>query len=123
MQAIYLDHAATTPVRREVVEAMAPYLDVDFGNPSSVHAFGRRAAAALEDARARLAGALGAHASEIVFVRGGTEADNLAVFGVAGRVRAEGRAPALAVSAIEHPAVLEAARAAAGEDGAFLTIP
>ena len=84
MRPVYLDHAATTPVRPEVRTAMEPYLDQIFGNPSSVHSWGRRASAALEEARARAAAALGARPSEVLFVRGGTESDNLAVLGAAG---------------------------------------
>ena len=80
---LYLDHAATTPVRREVLEAMWPYLTGEFGNPSSHHTVGERAAAALADARSRVAAVLGVRAGEIVFTSGGTEADNLAVKGIA----------------------------------------
>lgn len=108
MDPIYLDNAATTPVRPEVREAMLPFLGDRFGNPSSVHRWGREARAALDDARARLAELLGARPSEIVFTRGGTEADNLAVFG---RVRCGKGAPVVC-SAFEHKAVLAAARAA-----------
>lgn len=115
MREIYLDHAATTPVRSEVRAAMDPYLSEAFGNPSSAHGQGRRARAALEDARARIAEVLGARPQEIVFVRGGTESDNLAVRGRARAVRREGRQPRLAVSAVEHHAVLEAAAAEARE--------
>lgn len=117
MREIYLDHAATTPVRPEVRAAMDPYVSEAFGNPSSAHGYGRRARAALEEARARIADALGSSPREIVFVRGGTESDNLAVRGRAGAVRQEGREPRLAVSAVEHHAVLEAA-AAEARDGA-----
>jgi cysteine desulfurase len=106
---IYLDNAATTPVRPEVREAMLPFLGERFGNPSSVHRWGREARTALDDARGRLAALIGARASEIIFTRGGTEADNLAVFG---RVRC-GRGAPLVCSAFEHKAVLGAARAAA----------
>ena len=111
MQQIYLDHAATTPMRREVRDAMRPYLQDRFGNPSSVHAWGRAARAGLEDARARLASAVGASPAEIVFTRGGTEADNLAILG---RTRLESAAPVV-TSPIEHKAVLATARAAAAE--------
>jgi len=110
MDPIYLDHAATTPVRDEVRAAMAPVLDRLFGNPSSTHRWGREAAAALEEARATCARALGAAASEIRFVRGGTESDNLAVVGRARWLRGEGRTPTVVVDAIEHHAVLDAAR-------------
>lgn len=111
MEPIYLDHAATTPLRTEVREAMLPFLNERFGNPSSVHRWGREARAALDDARARLAAVIGARASEIIFTRGGTESDNLAVFG---RVRCGKGAPVVC-SAFEHKAVLAAARAAVEE--------
>ena len=78
---IYLDHSATTPVRPEVLEAMLPFFGPRFGNPSSTHRWGREARVALDEARERLARALGASADEICFTSGGTEADNLAVLG------------------------------------------
>ncbi len=109
MDPLYLDHAATTPVRPEVRTAMAPYLDRFFGNPSSLHRWGRDAGAALEEARATCASALGARPSEIHFVRGGTESDNLAVIGRIARLRGDGHTPTVAVSAVEHRAVLAAA--------------
>ncbi len=78
---IYLDHAATTPVRAEVREAMMPYLgDEAFGNPSSGHHFGRQARAGLEGARKRVADALGVQVREVLFTSGGTEADNQAIW-------------------------------------------
>jgi len=81
MPPIYLDYAATTPMRPEVREAMDPYLSDTFGNPSSLHRWGRKASAALEGARAVAAEALGSQPGEIFFTRGGTESDNLAVLG------------------------------------------
>ncbi|HET8656030.1 MAG TPA: cysteine desulfurase family protein [Longimicrobiaceae bacterium] len=119
METIYLDNAATTPVRTEVRAAMLPFLSDRFGNPSSVHRFGREARAALEEARARLAAVLGAAASEIVFTRGGSEADNLAVLG---RARAERGAPVVC-SAIEHKAVLATAHAAEEEGHPLSILP
>ena len=110
---VYLDHAATTPVRDEVREAMAPYLADVFGNPSSQHRWGREASSALENARAEAAEALGAKASEICFVRGGTEGDNLAVVGGCRALAASGEQPTLIVTAIEHHAVLDVAQAIA----------
>lgn len=101
---IYLDSAATTVPRREVLEAMWPYLTGEFGNPSSHHEIGSRASSALEDARARVARHLGARATEIVFTSGGTEADNLAVKGIA---LATPRGRHIVTSPIEHAAVLE----------------
>jgi cysteine desulfurase len=122
LQPLYLDHAATTPVRSEVREAMEPYLTDTFGNPSSAHAWGRRASAALEEARARAAAALGARPSEIYFVRGGTESDNLAILGRAAAVFALGGRPLVVHSTIEHKAVLEAAEAAAESGGGARSI-
>ena len=78
---IYLDHAATTPVREEVLEAMVPFYGPRFGNPSSMHRWGRDARTALDEARERVAHCLGARADEICFTSGGTEADNLAILG------------------------------------------
>ncbi|WP_270451119.1 cysteine desulfurase family protein [Kocuria marina] len=122
---IYLDHAATTAPRREVLEAMWPWLTGGFGNASSHHERGQRAARALEDARERVAAVLGARPGEIIFTSGGTEADNLAVKGIAlaRRERQPSRHRVL-VSAIEHDAVLESARALARHDGfATLELP
>lgn len=101
---IYLDHAATTPVKREVLEAMWPYLTDDFGNPSSHHEVGESAARGLAAARASVAAALGCRASEVIFTAGGTEADNLAVKGIA---LANPRGRHIVTTAIEHEAVLE----------------
>ena len=112
---IYLDHAATTPVRPEVLAVMTECLAEDFGNPSSGHGWGRRARRRLEEARASVAAALGVAASRVFFTRGGTESDNLAVLGRARRHRAEGVTPHVVTSSIEHPAVFEAAERAARE--------
>ncbi len=101
---IYLDHNATTPVRPEVVEAMLPYFQLDYGNPSSIHSLGRRSRQALEEARERVAEAVGADPSEIVFTGGGSEADNLAIKGAAWQNRSRGNH--LITTEIEHPAVL-----------------
>jgi cysteine desulfurase len=109
MHPIYLDHAATTPVREEVRLVMTPFLEGVFGNPSSAHRWGREASAALEEARADCARTLGARSSEIHFVRGGTESDNLALLGRARWLRAQGETPTVVVTAVEHSAVLEAA--------------
>ena len=108
---IFLDAAATTPVRREVLEAMWPYLTGEFGNPSSHHSLGDTAATALAGARAATAKALGCRPGEIVFTSGGTEADNLAIKGIAlARRAADPRLDRVAISAVEHPAVEESAR-------------
>jgi len=109
---VYLDYAATTPVRSEVRDAMLPYLgDERFGNPSSGHSHGRAARAALDEARRRIAEALGCDPAHVVFTSGGTEADNLAVLGAALRARLTGRPFCVAVGATEHKAVLDAAHA------------
>jgi cysteine desulfurase len=105
MSAVYLDNAATTPLCAEARAAMEPYLAERFGNASEPHGFGRAARAALEGARARVGELLGAEPSQVVFTSGGSEADNQAVFGLAGSN--SGR---LVISAIEHPAVREPAR-------------
>ena len=122
MDPIYLDCAATTPMREEVQEAMAPYLSGVFGNPSSMHSWGRAAAGALEDARAEVAAALGAKHSEVYFVRGGTESDNIALQGACHALSATGALPALVVSAIEHSAVREASEHLAGAGRVRLTV-
>jgi len=104
---IYLDHAATTPIRQEVLESMLPYFTHMFGNPSSVHRFGRDAKTALTAARDSLAQRLGCSPSELVFTSGGTESDNLALFGAAAAAGAGRRK--IVTTAIEHHAVLHAA--------------
>ncbi|MCW2748641.1 MAG: cysteine desulfurase [Nocardioidaceae bacterium] len=101
---IYLDAAATTPLKREVLEAMWPYLGPEFGNPSSHHEVGESARRALESARRDIAEVLGARPSEITFTSGGTESDNAAIKGIA---LAEPRGRHIITAAIEHPAVLE----------------
>ncbi|HEV7183812.1 MAG TPA: cysteine desulfurase family protein, partial [Leifsonia sp.] len=101
---MYLDAAATSAVRREVLEAMWPYLTGDFGNPSSHHTVGESAARALADARASVAGWLGCRAAEVTFTSGGTEADNLAIKGIA---LANPRGRHIVTTPIEHEAVLE----------------
>jgi cysteine desulfurase len=103
---IYLDEAATTPLKRDVLAAMGPYLGPEFGNPSSHHEPGHHAREALEAARSSVAEALGARTSEITFTSGGTESDNLALKGIA---LGQPRGQHVVVSAIEHPAVLESA--------------
>ncbi len=103
---IYLDHNATTPLAPEVFDAMRPYLERHHGNPSSIHAAGREARAAIDEARDRLAAILGAKPHEIVFTSGGTEADNLAVIGLARALQARGKH--LVTCVAEHHAVLHA---------------
>jgi cysteine desulfurase len=102
---VYLDHAATTPVRKEVFEVMEPFYGPRFGNPSSVHRWGREARAALDEARERVARCLGAHPDEVCFTSGGTEADNLAVLGPLRAQVEKGRRVILSTP-IEHKAVL-----------------
>ncbi len=111
---IYLDHAATTPVRPEVLEAMAPFYGPRFGNPSSLHRWGREARTALDEARERLAACLGARSDEICFTSGGTEADNIAILG-GWRARKDQGRNAVVSTPIEHKAVLGAVHQAARE--------
>ena len=111
---IYLDHAATTPVRQEVFDAMAPFFGPRFGNPSSTHRWGREARAALDESRERVAQCLGAAPDEVCFTSGGTEADNLAVLGGWRILKARGR-KAVVTSPIEHKAVLQSVHQAAKE--------
>jgi len=104
--AIYLDHAATTPLRREALDAMLPYLTEHWGNPSSIYAAGRRARQGLDEARDRIAATLDAKPREIVFTSGGSESVNLAIKGVAWAASARGRH--IVTSSIEHKAGLHA---------------
>jgi cysteine desulfurase len=112
---IYLDHNATTPVLPEVLEAMLPYFGERFGNPSSGHAYGRAAHAAVERAREQVAALIDCEPEEVLFTSGGTEANNLALAGVA---LAQPRGRRLVISAVEHPAIVEPCRrlAASGWD-------
>lgn len=105
---LYLDHAATSPVRPEVVEAMRPYLTRLVGNPSSHHTVGEAAAGALDDARSQVAQILGMRAGDVVFTAGGTEANNLAVKGITLAARERGRRH-IVISPIEHESILESA--------------
>jgi cysteine desulfurase len=120
---VYLDHAATTPVRPEVREVMLPFLGETFGNPSSAHRFGRAARAGLEQARRDVAEAVGAEPGQVIFTSGGTEADNLAVIGAALAARDRGRPMTVAVSATEHKAVLAAAHAVRHLGGEEVVLP
>ena len=119
----YLDHAATTPLRPEALEAMLPLLTDGFANPSGAHTESRRARVALDDARDLLAELLGAAPGEVVLTSGGTEADDLAVHGgweALAAARPEGPPPAVVCSAMEHHAVLRACRSLAARTGAAL---
>jgi cysteine desulfurase len=121
---VYLDHAATSPVRPQVLEAMLPFLgSASFGNPSSSHRFGRAARAGLEQARREVAAALGAEPAQVVFTSGGTEADNLAVIGAASAAAHHGGVMLVAVSAVEHKAVLAAAHQVAHLGGEEISLP
>jgi cysteine desulfurase len=115
-QHVYLDHAATTPVRDEVVDAMTPFFGARFGNPSSVHRWGREARVALDEARERVAHCLGAHSDEVCFTSGGTEGDNFAILGAARARRSQGRVAAV-TTPIEHKAIIAAVHQVAQEGG------
>lgn len=104
--AVYLDHAATTPVHPDVREAMLPFLEDQFGNPSSIHRFGRHVRSALDEARDAVAAGLNTDPRRIVFTSGGTEADNAAIIGVAMANRDKGKH--IVTTQIEHHAILEA---------------
>ena len=109
MRRIYMDHAATTPVDPEVLNEMTPYFAKQYGNPSSLHSFGREALDAVENSREQVAGLLSSGADEIIFTSGGTESDNLAIKGVAyqNKKKRDSKGYHIITSAIEHPAVLE----------------
>jgi len=119
MKRIYFDHNATTPVAPEVLAAMLPYLKEEFGNASSIHAFGQNARGAVERARSSVAALLGARAADIMFTSGGTESNNHAIFGAV--AAAPGKAKHVITSAIEHVAVLDTCKALA-KSGVELTI-
>jgi cysteine desulfurase len=119
---IYLDHAATTPIASEVLEAMLPYLRVQHGNPSSIHGAGRVTRRAVERAREQVAAALGVSPLDVLFTSGGTESDNQAVKGIAWAARDAGRGHHLVTTAIEHHAVLDAAKWLADAQGFEVTI-
>ncbi|MCD5323678.1 MULTISPECIES: cysteine desulfurase family protein [Pontibacillus] len=107
MNSIYFDHAATTPMRREVIEAMVPVMEETFGNPSSVHAYGRKARKILDDARRTVSSFLNANEKDMIFTSGGTEADNLALIGGARANQHAGKH--IITTSIEHHAILHAA--------------
>ena len=106
MEPVYLDHNATTPLDEAVLSAMQPYFRQHFGNPSSRHELGRAARKAVDEARERVAAAVGAHPSQVVFTSGGTEANNLAIKGIAAGLPSS----QVAVSGIEHPSVAKPAQ-------------
>lgn len=119
MRRVYFDHSATTPVRPEVAEAMYRFLTENFGNPTSLHSFGRQARKEVEEAREKVARAIGASPNEIVFTSGGTEADNMAIHGVAYTNKNKGNH--IITSAVEHHAVLNTVKAL-GKQGFTVTI-
>lgn len=122
---IYLDHGATTPVRKEVIDAMLPYWTYAYGNPSSVHRFGQLASKGLQDARTTIAELINCRIDEIIFVGCGSESDNLALRGVMWSARKSGIGNHLITSAIEHKAVLDTAlqlRDLAGFDVSILPV-
>lgn len=119
MKRIYFDHNATTPLAPEVLAAMLPYLTEEFGNASSIHAYGQNARGAVEEARASVAALVGARAADIMFTSGGTESNNHAILGAV--AAAPGQAKHVITSAIEHVAVLDACRALA-KSGINLTV-
>ena len=121
---VYLDNAATTAVRPEVLEAMLPFLGREaFGNPSSAHRFGRAARAGIETTKRAIAAALGAEPNQVIFTSGGTEADNLAVIGAALASRDRKGPFRVAVSAVEHKAVLAAAHFVTHLGGEEIILP
>ena len=105
MEVVYLDHAATTPADREVIDAMLPFFAGVYGNPSSIHTLGHDARQALEEARAVMAGFVGAHRDEVFFTSGGTEANNAALKGIAFAGR--GKGDHIITSSVEHHSVLD----------------
>jgi cysteine desulfurase len=119
MKRIYLDHNATTPIAPEVLAAMLPYLTEEYGNASSIHAFGQNARGAVEQARSSVAALVGARAADIMFTSGGTESNNHAILGAV--AAAPGKAKHVITSAIEHVAVLDPCRALA-KSGIELTV-
>ncbi|HZV35556.1 MAG TPA: cysteine desulfurase family protein [Verrucomicrobiae bacterium] len=119
MNTIYLDYNATTPLDPAVRDAMLPFLDGIFGNPSSVHHVGRRARSLLDEARERVAQVLGSKPSEIVFTSGGTESSNMAIFGAARLLKSKGRH--IITSVVEHHAVLHPVEYLAKKEGFEVT--
>jgi len=121
MEPIYLDYNATTPLDPAVIEAVRPYLETHFGNPSSGHIYGVRAKKAVETARRQVAEMLGARVDEIVFTSGGSESNNLAIRGVARSLKHKGNH--IITSAVEHPAVTEVCRYLESQGFRITTVP
>src|SRR5947209_5606676 len=121
---IYLDNAASTPVARKVFEDMAPFLEDAYGNPSSLHSFGREASRAVQNARRKVASLIGASPREIIFTSGGTESNNLAIRGTATLARrTDPKRSRAIVSSIEHDAVLEPCKALALDNFTLTYLP
>lgn len=121
MRKVYLDHSATTPVRVEVASAVMEYMTEKFGNPSSVHSYGREARAGLDKARSQVAQLINAQPEEIVFTSGGTEADNIAIIGAARAYRKKGNH--IITTAVEHHAVLDTCQALLEEGFKISVLP
>lgn len=119
LRRVYMDHSATTPVHPEVAEEMYKYITDNFGNPTSLHYFGRQVRSAVEEAREKVAASIGANTNEIVFTSGGTESDNMAIHGVAYANKNKGNH--IITSAVEHHAVLNTVKAL-GKEGFTITI-
>lgn len=123
---IYLDHAAATPIRASVLEKMKPYWREVYGNPGAIHAEGRHAANAVAEARGSVARELAVRPDEVTFTSGGTEANNLALFGVVGAARAAGRAPGdieIISTEIEHPSIIESLKVLEQEGVRIIYVP
>ena len=121
MDPIYLDYNATTPIDPAVAEAMLPYIHEHFGNPSSGHAFGRRAKEGVDTARSQVAGLLGCQTDEVIFTSGGTESNNHAIKGVAAAYRQQGNH--IITSSVEHPAVLDVCAYLEGQGASVTYLP
>ena len=121
MRTIYVDNAATTQVDEKVIESMLPYMRSKYGNASSLHFFGREAYQGLEKARQQVADLLNASTKEIIFTSGGTESDNLAIKGIAHKLKEKGKH--IITSNVEHPAVIEACQALATQGFEITYLP
>ena len=107
MKRIYMDNAATTAVDKRVLEKMLPYFSEIYGNPSSLHSFGREAKKAVDTARKQVADAIGAKPEEIIFTGGGSEGDNMIIRGIAKQALKSGKGKHIITTAVEHPAILQ----------------
>src|ERR1051326_1564683 len=114
---VYLDNAASTPVDHQVVESMVPFLELQYGNPSSLHKFGREQNPAIQSARKKVAALVGANPSEITFTSGGTESDNLAIRSALSIRSRDAERTNIIVSSIEHDAILEPCKSLETENG------